>query len=94
MSFCCENTEVLCSIGSCDSIDLGAAAPIDGTYTLEWFFAGNIRSQDYDFTAGDPLIFPNDFNESGVTVFQLWQPDGELFKGQCYQIQVYPKYVN
>lgn len=87
---CCE--EGINNLGcwqSCDVIEIGVLASQTGVYTIELQPTGTQIFQTTN-TAGTPLVFSNGFNEDGISVFKILQPDGTYLSidgVDCFQIQ-------
>lgn len=74
---------------SCDIIEIGVLAAQTGLYTIEIQPSGTQIFQTTN-TAGTPLIFSNGFNEDGISVFKILQPDDTYLTvngSECFQIQ-------
>lgn len=89
MMDCCDSIEDLGCFQSCDIVEIGVLAAQTGLYTIELQPQGTQIFQTTN-TAGTPLIFSNGFNEDGVSVFKIKQPDGTYLTvdgSECFQIQ-------
>lgn len=81
MSCCCKLTYQLCEVIPCDDGDLVLAGtiPVDGEYTLELEFLGDIIRKTAMHSAGDTPTFDKaDLNENYAYRGHVRGPDGEI----------------
>lgn len=87
---CCDNGIYdLGCLQSCDLVQIGVLASQTGLYTIELQPSGTQIFQTTN-TIATPLIFSNGFNEDGISVFKILQPDGTYLSvdgKDCFQIK-------
>lgn len=92
MSDCCSTIKDLGCTGFCDNIETGETADATGTWKLSLVPGGGYL--EATITSGNEIIFSNSLNEDGVTIFEIYKPNGVKFTasgGQdCFQVQIQP----
>jgi len=73
MSCSCDCLDLGCYLAG-DDIEFGINALCDGTFTFEVSRRGLTERIEIDFTAGDPLILPNTFDENGEIKVKIKLP--------------------
>ncbi len=73
MSCSCDCLDLGCYLAG-DDIEFGINALCDGTFTFEVSRRGLTERIEIDFTAGDPLVLPNTFDEHGEIKVKIKLP--------------------
>ncbi len=93
---CCVSISDRGCFYSCDVITTGVSADATGTYTLVIMPDGQ-KVGENTITAGVEISFAGQlFNESGITVFKVLQPDGTFLTNSdgddCFQVDMTPAF--
>lgn len=92
MPECCTSILNLGCYQSCDIVEIGVLASQTGEYIIELQPQGTQIFKTTN-TAGSPLIFSNGFNEDGISIFKIKQPNGiylTVSGNDCFQIENSP----
>lgn len=73
---CCVDPLFIGCISHCENLVTGFVAELTGTYTLETDFNGYVQSINKSFTVGQPINYPNPFNEQRLNKFKVYDPTG------------------
>ena len=102
MSVKCGKPKQLGCFTSCDDVDTTLDAAIDGTYSIEVPFNGQVFVQEVELLTGEDVIIPSDalnedYNYTGVKVYD---PNGNLVKtplpdeNDCFEFNVIQKVIS
>jgi hypothetical protein len=95
LSKCCSSTLSLGCICHCGDVVTGLVAGLEGDYTIEYQHpGGGIVTGTLSLDNGDPISFVSFFNESGLAVFKIKDPDDVYISGpgdeDCFSVDVSP----
>lgn len=99
---CCAKSKVLGCFPSCTDIDTTLDAAMDGDYTLQIPFNGQIFTKTVALTTGDDIVIPGDCVNSpyNYKAVKVYDPNGEIVKTplpdeeECFEFDVVPKVVS
>ena len=92
MSLCCTSTMNLGCFGSCEDINTGIVAAMDGDYTVNAYFLAAVITQTVPLLTGEELIIPNIYNENATIIFNIQDPNGDdvtLLGNDCLSITTF-----
>lgn len=83
---CCTDYIDLGCITKCEPIQTGIVSSYTGYVTIKYQWLNTVYSKAINIVINEPIVLPNDFNDSAYIEFQLFDQLGNsLTPNQCFK---------